>query len=332
MNFTDDRSNVIYLYRLMMLTRLFDQQAVTLQRTGKLGTYASCLGQEATSIGIGSALQPEDVFCPTYRDVGTQLMRGVRMVEILNYWGGSERGNYYANPMAKEDLPNCVPIASQCLHAAGIATAMKLRNQQRATLVTCGDGATSEGDFYEALNVAGVWHLPLVIVIINNQWAISVPRSKQTGAKTLAQKAVAAEMDNIQIDGNDVVLVRETVANALKKARDHAEPTLIEALTYRLGDHTTADDAARYRSKEELTLAWQHEPLSRLHQLLVEKYQLSSAEDAQIIKECTQQVELAAEEYLQLPEEPMENMFNYHFAQLPQHLAEQLLALRKKHA
>ena len=174
----------------MMLTRLFDYKAVALQRTGMLNTYASTLGQEAISVGIGASMQREDVFCPFYRDYAAQLMRGVKMSEILSFWKGNEWGNHFSEcPL---DFPICVPIATQLLHAAGVATAFKLRKQAKVAVSICGDGATSEGDFYEAINVAGVWQLPVVFVIDNNQWAISVPRKHQTDAQTLAQKAIAA--------------------------------------------------------------------------------------------------------------------------------------------
>jgi 2-oxoisovalerate dehydrogenase E1 component alpha subunit len=192
-------------YKTMVSTRLFDAKAVSLQRTGQMGTYPSGLGQEAIGTAIGNAMQPEDVFVTYYRDCAAQLLRGVTMTEILLYWGGSEQGNNYQSPIARQDLPHCVPMASQCLHAAGVATAMKIRGEKRAVVVTCGDGATSEGDFYETINVAGIWNLPLVVVIINNQWAISVPRNKQCAALTLAQKAIAAGIPGEQVDGNDII-------------------------------------------------------------------------------------------------------------------------------
>lgn len=268
--FAKDPSNLIHLYRTMVLVRAFDTKAVNLQRTGKLGTYASTLGQEAVTVGIGSALNPHDVFCAYYRDYGTQLLRGVKMSEILAYWGGDERGNNFSSAMAKEDFPFCVPIASQCLHAAGVACAMKLRHQNRATLVTLGDGATSEGEFYEAINLAGAWNLPLVFVVNNNQWAISVSRTVQTSAQTLAQKAIAGGFTGEQVDGNDIIAVRDRVEKALEKARNGQGPTLIEAITYRLCDHTTADDANRYRDKAELKKAWENDPVQRLRTYLIQ--------------------------------------------------------------
>jgi len=234
----DNCADLLPLYRNMVLTRLFDAKCVALQRTGRLGTYASCLGQEAIGAGVGHALRQDDVLLPTYREHGAQLLRGATVEELLLYWGGDERGSDFSGP--REDFPVCIPIATQCTHAAGVATAFKVRKQARAAVVMCGDGATSKGDFYEAVNLAGVWSLPLVIVVSNNQWAISVPRSKQSGAETLAQKAIAGGVAGEQVDGNDVIAVRNAVGQALDRARGGEGATLIECLTYRLGDHTTA--------------------------------------------------------------------------------------------
>ncbi len=242
---------LIELYRMMVKTRTFDAKAITLQRTGKLGTYASTLGQEAIGVGIGAAMKSEDLLCPYYREYGAQMMRGVSMVELLLYWGGDEQGsNFKHQPL---DFPICVPIASQTLYAAGVATAFKLKKESRAVVAVVGDGGTSRGDFYEAMNVAGVWKLPIVFVINNNGWAISVPTKTQTATKTLAQKGIAAGIYCEQVDGNDVIAVQQAVMQALEKARQKGESSVIEALTYRMCDHTTADDAKRYRDQNELT-------------------------------------------------------------------------------
>ena len=220
--FAADAEEVLRMYRAMTLVRLFDAKAVNLQRTGQLGTYASSLGHEATHIGVAAAMQPEDVLAPVYREIGTQLWRGVTMLEILTYWGGDERGNDFAGPRA--DFAWCVPIATQTLHAAGAAMAFKIRKEPRCAVAYIGDGGTSEGAFYEALNVAGARALPVVFVIVNNGWAISVPVSQQTAARTLAQKAVAAGIPGVQVDGNDVFAVRGAVAEALDAARGGGGP------------------------------------------------------------------------------------------------------------
>src|SRR5271170_5221167 len=257
--FANDAEAVLAMYRAMTLVRTFDAKAVNLQRTGQLGTYPSCLGHEAAHVGIGAAMRPEDVLAPVYREIGTQLWRGVTMQEVLTYWGGDERGNDFAIP--RQDFAWCVPIATQTLHAAGAAMAFKIQKQPRVAVAYIGDGGTSEGAFAEALNLAGAANLPVVFVIVNNGWAISLPVAAQTKALTLAQKAIAAGIPGMQVDGNDVFGVRAVVAEALDAARLGQGPAVIEALTFRLSDHTTADDASRYRSDAEVKEAWDLEPM-----------------------------------------------------------------------
>src|SRR5450631_3751137 len=264
--FAQDAAEVLRMYEAMTLVRVFDAKAVNLQRTGQLGTYPSCLGHEAAHVGVGAAMRAEDVLAPVYREFGTQLWRGVTMTEILTYWGGDERGNDFAGP--RHDFAWCVPIATQTLHAAGAAMAFKILKQPRCALAYIGDGGTSEGAFYEALNLAGARLLPVVFVVVNNGWAISVPVASQTASATLAQKAIAAGIPGVQVDGNDAIAVRQVVAEALKLARGGGGPTLIEALTYRLSDHTTADDAQRYRPAAEVKAAWDKEPLKRMRNYL----------------------------------------------------------------
>ncbi|MGN8548734.1 thiamine pyrophosphate-dependent enzyme [Bradyrhizobium sp. 13971] len=242
--------------------RLFDRKAVALQRTGRLGTYAISLGQEAVSVGIASAMREDDVLLPSYRDNGALLWRGVKLEEILLFWGGDERGNDFSGP--RHDFPFCVPVGSQAPHAAGVAYALKLRKEPRVAVCMFGDGATSKGDVYEAMNFAGVHKLPLVFVATNNQWAISVPLRLQTGSETLAQKAIGAGFSGEQVDGSDVVAMRAAAEEAIAAARDGKGPHFIEAVTYRLGDHTTSDDALRYRSAEEVQAHWKEEPIARL--------------------------------------------------------------------
>jgi pyruvate dehydrogenase E1 component alpha subunit len=309
------------LYKVMVLTRTFDKKAIALQRTGKMGTYAPINGQEAISTAIGHAMRPEDVFVPYYRDYAAQIQRGVKMSEILSYWGGDERGSQFT--CKSQDLPICVPIASQCLHATGVAFAFQYRNEARVAVVCIGEGGTSEGDFYEAMNVAGTWKLPIVFVVNNNQWAISVPREKQTGTQTIAQKAIAAGFTGIQIDGNDILATRQIIGDAIEKARIGEGPTLIEALTYRLCDHTTADDATRYQPSEEVEIARPKEPIARFKNFLTEQNIWTSAEEEQLVIECAQKVEEAVEEYLTMQPQSIISIFDYHFAELPEYLVEQ---------
>ena len=276
---------------------------------------ASSLGQEAVGVGAASAMAANDVLVPSFRDQAAQLWRGVTPAELLLYWGGDERGSDFSGP--REDFPISVPVASHVPHAAGVALALKLRCEARAVLCIVGDGATSKGDFYEALNVAGVWQLPLVVLIDNNQWAISVSRAAQTAAGTLAQKAIAAGIPGEQVDGNDVIAVHDSVARALARARGGGGASLIEALTYRLSDHTTADDAGRYRDDAEVSRHWHDEPIARLRQYLVSQGVWNRDAEEHALANATAEIERAAETYLATPPQPVSAMFDYMFAELP---------------
>lgn len=326
--FTKDKKSLLALYRNMHYTRTYDLRAIDLQRTGQLGTYASSLGEEAIGAGVGHAMHAEDILVPSYREAGAQLYRGVRVRDLLLYWGGDERGmNFSATP---DDFPICVPIASQTCHAVGAAFAIKYRNEPRVVVCLLGDGATSKGDFYESLNLAGVWQLPVVFLIHNNQWAISVPRSAQTIAETLAQKAVAAGVPGIQVDGNDVITVRHYLANAIEMARTEQRPSLIEALTYRMGDHTTADNAGRYRSDKEVALHEAEDPIKRLRLYLINQGIWSDDQELQLQQECSIQVEQEVKEYLATEKQPAETVFDYLYAELPKELLPQRRDIQEK--
>ncbi len=306
---------LLALYRGMVVTRLFDDKAVALQRTGKLGTYASTLGQEAVAVAVGCAMQADDVLLPTYRECGAQLMRGVSMLELFRYWGGDERGMDFAVP--RRDFPVSIVVASHIVHAVGVAFTMRYRGEARAAVPVFGDGATSKGDFYEALNAAGVWKLPVVFVAINNGWAISVPRSKQTASQTLAQKAVAAGIHGEQVDGNDAIAVYQVCSEALRRAYRGDGPTLIEALTYRLGDHTTADDARRYRKADDVEAHRAVEPITRLKTYLVGIGAWSDADDRELYDRTRAEVDAAAQAYLDAEPPAPETMFDNLYAKLP---------------
>jgi 2-oxoisovalerate dehydrogenase E1 component subunit alpha len=314
-SFASDTSLLVSLYRAMVLTRTFDLKAVALQRTGRLGTYAVSLGQEAVSVGVASAMREQDVLLPSYRDNGALLWRGVKLEEILLYWGGDERGNISSGPA--HDFPFCVPVGSQAPHAAGVAYAFKLRKEARVAVCLFGDGATSKGDLWEAMNFAGVRRLPVVFIANNNQWAISVPLRLQTASETLAQKAIAAGFPGEQVDGNDVIAVHEAVLSAITAARDGRGPSLIEALTYRLGDHTTADDAGRYRQAEEVQARWKEEPISRLRAYLASRDLWTKTHEEQLAAECQQRIDAAVERYLTIAPRAPEAMFDHLYAELP---------------
>lgn len=318
-------------YRNMQLIRTFDKKAVNLQRTGQLGTYASCLGAEAIATAGGMALAREDYFVPYYRDHATQYLRGVPLYQILQYWGGDERGNAFpADTPASRDLPNCVPIATQLPQAAGIATKAKLTHEHAAVLATCGDGATSRGDFYETLNVAGVWQLPLVVMVNNNQWAISVPGQLQTASRSIAHKAEAAGIEGIRVDGNDLPALLDVLDYALDKARHGKGATLVEAISYRLSDHTTADDASRYRKASELHTAWQHEPIARLRHALVNARQWDAEQETQWQQHCRDVVDDAVKTYLEHPPQVPADMLDHLYASLPVSLGRQRQTLSRQ--
>jgi pyruvate dehydrogenase E1 component alpha subunit len=325
--FASDIATLLALYRGMVLTRAFDLKAVSLQRTGRLGTYAVSLGQEAVSVGTASAMREEDVLLPSYRDNGTLLWRGTKMEEILLFWGGDERGNLSSGPA--HDFPYCIPVGSQAPHAAGVAYAFKFRKEPRVAVCLFGDGATSKGDLWEAMNFAGVHKLPVVFVANNNQWAISVPLKLQTASETLAQKAIAAGFAGEQVDGNDVIAMRAAAEEAIAQARAGGGPRLIEAMTYRLSDHTTADDAARYRPPEEVQARWKEEPIARLRAYLVSQKAWGKAQEEELAAECQKQIEAAIERYLASSPRAPETMFDHLYAELPRSYAGQRAELSR---
>lgn len=313
----DDSELLLELYSQMNLVRVFDQKCIALQRTGQIGTYASTLGQEAIGTALGRAMTANDVLIPYYRDTAVQLQRGVAMQDILLYWGGDERGSAWTSPTAAQDFPICVPIATQACHACGVASAFRIRQQPRVAVTTCGDGATSKGDFLESLNLAGVWQLPLVFVVNNNQWAISVPRSMQSAAPTLAHKALSAGIPGEQVDGNDVLAVYDRLSAAIERARAGKGPTLVECVTYRLGDHTTSDDASRYRSADELAEAWKREPIGRLQRFLHQQKLWDEQREQALQQQLSEQVNTAVEAFRNIAEVDPAAAFDHLYQQLP---------------
>ena len=320
-DFATDGKTLVELFKQMLFVRAFDAKAVALQRTGKLGTYASCLGHEATHVGIGSSMLVDDVFAPSYREYGAQFMRGVKPREVLMYWGGDERGNDFSGPA--HDYAWCVPIGTQNLHAAGAALAFKLRGEPRVAVACVGDGGSSKTDTYAAINAAGAYTLPFVQCIINNQWAIAVPRKAQTGAKTLAQKGLAGGLESLQVDGNDIIAVRAAMDHALKRARNGHGGSCIEFVTYRLSDHTTADDARRYRGEEEVKEGWAKEPFLRLRKYLTQLGQWDEQQEKDWIVESNRRADEEVNAYLETKVQPVEAMFDYLYAELPAELAAQ---------
>ncbi|MDP9242763.1 MAG: pyruvate dehydrogenase (acetyl-transferring) E1 component subunit alpha [Actinomycetota bacterium] len=249
------------LLRLMILSRAVDRDCVALQRQGQLTVYPSFLGQEAAQVGSASALGAEDFVFPSFRELAAAIVRGVDPVEYLHYHRGTWHGGPY-DPHEHRFAPICVPVATQILHAVGYAMGLKLDGRATCSLAYFGDGATSEGDFHEACNIAAVFHAPVVLFCQNNGWAISVPAEDQYAAP-IWLRARGYGFPGVRVDGNDVLAVHQVTREAAERAREGGGPTLIEAMTYRMDSHSTADDATRYRTDEEVA-AWRElDPIER---------------------------------------------------------------------
>ena len=259
---------LLRMHRMMVLARRFDERMLNLQRQGRIGTFAPIKGQEA-QIGAAAVLEPDDWLVPSFREMPAELWRGKSMESVLLLYGGYNEGGKV--PEGLNNLPVAIPVGSQTLHAAGLGYAIKYRRQKQVAMTFFGDGATSEGDFHEAMNFSAVFQIPVVFVAQNNQWAISVPRSRQTHAKTLAQKAMAYDMPGIQVDGNDLLAVYTAAKEAVDRARAGGGPSFIECVTYRLSMHTTADDPKRYRKDEEVAQWVKRDPIVRFRKYLGDK-------------------------------------------------------------
>ncbi len=318
-----DGEVLLKLYRFMLLARRFDERLLSLQRQGRIGTFPPVTGQEAAHLGAVAALRPEDWMIPAFRETAAELWRGRSMESVILYNNGFAEG--VEIPGDRNDFPIAVPVGSQILHAVGIAWAIQYRGKDDVAMVFFGDGATSQGDFHEGLNFAGVFQLPVVFVCQNNQWAISVPRSRQTRSKTLAQKALAYGIPGIQVDGNDILAVYRAAADAVERARRGKGATLIECVTYRMSVHTTADDPKRYRDDKEVE-AWRgRDPLARFQKYLTSKGLLPpesvEAEESAVKTQIQAAVE-AAEDRMKTLGDPLD-MFHHAYAEMPPHLEEQ---------
>ena len=260
------REDTLRLYELLVLSRAFDGRALNLQREGRIGTYPSILGQEAAQVGSAFALEKSDWVFPSFRETGMHITMGYPLDLLFRYWSGDERGLRCPDDLSV--LPVSVSVGTHLPHAVGAAMAARYRGDPVAVVAYFGDGATSKGDFHEAFTIAGVFRPPVVFICQNNQWAISVPRSRQTAAATLAQKAFAYGFEGVQVDGNDVFAVYSATRQALERARTGGGPTFIECYTYRISHHTTADDADRYRNPDEVAEWQKKDPIERLRRFL----------------------------------------------------------------
>ena len=307
------------MYRYMLLARRTDERMLLMQRQGRMGTFPQSSGHEAVSMGAVMAITKSDWHVPAYRELAGMLYRGWGIEHVMLYWGGYEEGARV--PDGINDLPMCVPVASQLLHAAGIGMAMNIKGDKNVVLTFFGEGASSEGDFHESLNFASVFSAPVVFVCLNNQYAISVPLDRQMKSKTVAQRAVAYGMPGIRVDGNDVLAMYAATNEAVNRARSGGGPTLIEGLTYRLTPHTTADDPKRYRSEEEQKLWGTREPLLRFKKYLESKKILNDGENDKLEEEIDAQIKTAMQKVEALTSsEKLTNplaMFDYLYAEMP---------------
>ncbi len=312
---------LLSLYRTMYTGRTFSQKIVALQRQGKATTFGVLTGQEATSVGIGAAMQPLDWLAATYRDIPALIVRGVPLSTLIYAY----RGYTIPHPREIRCLPIQIVISTQILHAVGLAMAARISGDPVVAVGICGDGATSEGDFNEALNFAGVFHVPAVIIIENNGWAISVPRYKQCAAPTLAARGAGFGIPSLQVDGNDLLAVYDVVHKAIERARNGEGPTLIEALTYRIGAHTTADDPTRYRRAEEVEQWQKRDPIERVRRFLYQQSQMTynPEDDQQLRQEVEIDVNQAAQEAQQQPSPAPDLFFEQTMAHLPPRLEAQ---------
>lgn len=321
-----DPNRILEFYRNMVLMRAFDNKALKLQRQGRMGTWPPIQGQEAIQVAAAMAMDENDWLIPAFREQGVMVLRGIPGHIVYAYWAGDERGSAF--PDGVRCFPIAVPVGSQWQHGTGVGLSLKLRGENAAAVVFGGDGSTSEGDFHEALNAAGVFKTNTVFVIQNNQWAISVPLSQQTAAETLAQKAHAYGIPGIQVDGNDIFAVHVAVTEALERARSGGGPTLIEAVTYRLGDHTTADDASRYRSDEEVAMWRERDPIPRLKKYLEARDLWDDGQEVALESEAHQWVDVQVAALEAMPPQPPEAIFEYMYDEMPPHLEEQMAALK----
>jgi len=314
------------IYSLMVTTRAADLKALKLQRQGRMGTFAPSLGHEACQVGSAFALEKKDWVFPYFRDLGMYLTLGLPLKNYYLYWMGNEEGMRI--PPDLNIFTMAVPVGSQLPHAVGCALAAKIKKEKAAVLAYFGDGATSEGDFNEALNFAGVLRTPNVFICFNNQYAISTPVSRQTAAKTIAQKALAFGFAGIIVDGNDVLAMYAATKEALDKARAGGEPTLIEAFTYRMGNHTTSDDASRYRTEEEVHEWAKKDPLERFKLYLKNKGLWDESFENQVQKEAEEVINDAIEKAENTPPPSLDDLFIYTFKEMPADLTEELGNLR----
>ncbi|WP_138415105.1 pyruvate dehydrogenase (acetyl-transferring) E1 component subunit alpha [Aquibacillus sediminis] len=317
------------LMHRMVYTRILDQRSIALNRQGRLGFYAPTAGQEASQLGTQYALEQEDYILPGYRDVPQLIWQGLPLYKAFLF----SRGHYVGNQMPEgvNALSPQIIIGAQYIQTAGVALGMKKRGKKNVAITYTGDGGTSQGDFYEGINFAGAYQAPAIFVVQNNRFAISVPVEKQTAAKTLAQKAVAAGIEGIQVDGMDVLAVYAATKEARERGVNGEGPTLIETLTYRYGPHTMAgDDPTRYRT-EELDNEWEKkDPIVRFRKFLEAKGLWSEEEENKVIEQAKEEIKAAIKDADQQPKQKVTDLISNMYEELPAHLEEQMEEYKAK--
>ncbi len=319
------------LYYFLVLVRTLDTKCLNLQRQGRIGFYVPCTGQEASHIGSTYALEPSDWIFPAYREPGAILVRGFPLVKLISQFIGnandSLRGRQMPNHFGDRSV-NCVapssPVATQVPQATGAAMAAKLLGDKVVVLTFFGDGATSTGDFHAGMNFAGVFQAPVIFFCQNNQYAISVPVRKQTGAESIAIKARAYGFKGVRVDGNDVLAVYRAVKEAVAKARSGGGPTLIESVTYRMGPHSTSDDPTRYRDAAEVEEWKKRDPVERFRLYLVKKRLIDDAEDMRLREKVSKEIDEAVIEAEKFPPPSIGSMFEDVYSSMPWNLREEM--------
>lgn len=315
-----DEERMRALYRYMQLGRLFSNKIIAMQRQGRATTFGSLVGQEATAVGLAAPLQTQDWLATSYREIASLFVKGVPIATVAYSFRGFTPENW---PSETHCLPIQIVIGTQMLHAVGLAMAAKIAGDPAVAVGVCGDGATSEGDFNEALNFAGVFHAPVVLVVQNNGWAISVPRHKQSAAQILAARGAGFGIPSVLVDGNDILAVYDVMQQAVKRARSGDGPTLVETLTYRIGAHTTADDPTRYRDPAEVD-AWRaKDPITRFQRFLIKRDLLTEEQVQQIITDLEEEINAAVLQAEAMPPMTPDSFFAYTMAELPPRLQEQ---------
>lgn len=316
-----------HMYRIMSLGRIADIKAVQFQRQGRMLTYAPNHGQEAAQIGSMATLEDRDWLAVAFRELNAMLYRGVTLEQLYLYWYGNEIGSKFDEHVRV--LPVNIPIGTQISQAAGIAYASKIQKKDEVSVVFIGDGGTSHGEFHEGINFGAVYDVPMVVIVQNNQWAISTPRAKQTKSETIAQKAIAYGIPGIQVDGNDVLAMYLATKEAVERARRGEGPSLIEAITYRMGSHTTSDNPSIYRSDEEVKMWEKRDPLMRFKKYLIEKGLLTEAQDLKLQEELNEYVLDTFKKVENSGLISLEDIFNYTYQDLTPQLKEQYLEYQK---